>query len=216
MASSKSTRQETDLLTREDSNSSLADLDHELRAQQERLLELQKQQEEVERRKQRLESLNQQRMKVASGQKHLREKFSDALALLERSEFDLQRQAEYIESTQKEFAEHLERIEGIDPSAWDPEEIDEELTKSLRIIDVANADYEKFHPKLDVLSKKELGETTSNSVVNGMGSQEYDASGDMLFADDLPFVELVRRGFGLSFPLIVVLTLISLVYFFKP
>jgi len=174
------------------------DWSRELAEHQERLLALKRQQEEVETRKRELEELSRRRAELSTGQKSLREKFTRAITLLERAEYDTQRELETIRTTRANFKEHLEEIEGIDPKSWEPQEVDEQLTRSLSLIDHAQASYAQSKMKLEAFSGK-LGST---DVIDEEDEGELES-------DSPPFLELVRRGFAFSLPLLVLLAAIA-------
>lgn len=176
---------------------SIEDLNLELQEQQERLLHLKRQQEEVERRKRELEELNKRRAELAAGQKVLRERLTRAITVLERAEYESRKEIEQLQITRETFSEHLGQIESINPSNWPPESIDEELTKALSKVDHAQSIYNQSRAKIDALSGRDIDD--------GSLTDEDGAPVETQAGDDVPFAELVRRGFGLSLPLILML-----------
>jgi hypothetical protein len=177
-------------------------LARELAEQQERLLQLKRQQEEVEARKRELEDLSRRRLELTDGQKSMREKFSRALTVLERAEFDAQREIEQIRLTRESFAEHFEIIDAINPKEWEPHEVDDALTRALSKIDHAQAVYTQARARLDALSERDLDQA----------DDDYDENAD---PGDLPFSELLRRGFALTLPMIILLSVIAFLIFIK-
>lgn len=198
-----------DLLSRASSSASksIEDLNLELQEHQERLLQLKRQQEEVERRKRELEELNKRRSELASGQKLLRERLTRAITVLERAEYETRKEIEQLLITRETFTEQLAQIEAINPASWTPEAIDEELTKALSKVDQAQSIYNQFRAKIDALSGRDIED---GSVTDEDASQA--AAG---FGDDVPFTELVRRGFGLSLPLILMLGTLGILLLLK-
>jgi len=198
-----------DLLSRGSSsgNKSIEDLNLELQEQQERLLQLKRQQEEVERRKRELEELNKRRAELASGQKLLRERLTRAVTILERAEYESRKEIEQLQITRETFTEHLAHIEAINPANWTPDAIDEELTKALSKVDHAQSIYNQSRAKIDALSGRDIDD---GSVTDSDASQTEAG-----FGDDVPFSELVRRGFGLSLPLILMLGALGFILLLK-
>jgi flagellar biosynthesis regulator FlaF len=194
-----------DLLSRAEA-SSLDDLNHELREQQDRLLELKRQQDEIERRKRELEELNKKRNELSSGKKSMREKLARAITVLERAEYDTRREIEQIQLTRQSFADHLSQIENIDPSAWTPQNMDDELTRSLSQIDHARAVYNQSRAKIDALSGQDIESDDTRSSGSSESYNEEDSS------VEASFVELARRGFAFTLPLIIFLGILFLVY----
>lgn len=185
---------------------SIEDLSQELEEQQERLLQLKRQQQEVERRKRELEELNKRRAELAEGQKFLRERFTRAITVLERADYEARREIEQLQIIRSTFSQQLADIDAIQPAHWPPESIDEELTKALSKIDHAHTIYNESRAKIDALSGRDIED----------GSRTEAAAADQEDAETgLPFGELVRRGFGLTLPLILVLSALGLILLIK-
>ncbi|MDD5262093.1 MAG: hypothetical protein PHD76_09630 [Methylacidiphilales bacterium] len=198
-----------DLLSRV-ANRSLEDLSQELQEQQEKLLELKRQQEEIERRKRELEELNKKRVELSIGQKSMREKLTRAIAILENAEYDARKEIEQIQMTRQAFADHLATLDEIDPSRWTPDSIDDQLTKGLSQIDHARAVYTQARARIDALSGKDI------EGIEGDGSgADGESDGEYAESESVSFFELVRRGFALTLPLLLVLLILAFVIFHK-
>jgi flagellar biosynthesis regulator FlaF len=195
-----------DLLSRAEA-SSLEDLNHELREQQDRLLELKRQQDEIERRKRELEELNKKRNELSAGKKSMREKLARAITVLERAEYDTRREIEQIQLTRQSFTDHLSQIESIDPSQWTPQNMDDELTRSLSQIDHARSVYSQSRAKIDALSGQDI---ESDEIRSSSSSSDSDHEEES--SVDSSFLELARRGFAFTLPLIIFLAILFLVY----
>lgn len=207
--SSERDEHEPDLLNRRaseplrDDEQRVEDLARELAEQQERLLQLKRQQEEVEARKRELEDLSRRRTELSMGQKSMREKFSRALTQLERAEYETQKELEQIRMTRQTFKEHFDDIDTINPKEWEPDEADDELTRALSKIDHAQSVFTQAKARLDALGEADL---------DGLDSDGDDDGGD---SGDLPFTELVRRGFALTLPLLILLGVIAFLLFIR-
>jgi hypothetical protein len=194
---------EPDLLN----NSQEEDLTLELQQQQQRLVELKRQQEEVERRRRELEEIHRRREEFTEGRKAMHEKFNRAVLLLEREERDSRKEVEQLEMIRQQFEEHLALIDSINPQSWQPDSLQEELSKALNRIEDANMVYNKSRAKVDALSGVNLPGDGDDAGPNegGMGDGLAGAS----------FGELVRRGFALSLPIAVLLAILILVLLVK-
>ncbi len=191
--------QEPDLLNISPGNGSVEDLTRELAEHQERLLALKRQQDEVESRKRELEELSQRRTELTSGQKAIREKLTRAITLLERAEYDAQREIETIRNTRQSFKEHLSEVEDINPKEWEPEDIDENLTRSLSVIDHAQTSYSQAKLKLETISGR-LGNKEAIDDDDEDSESQYDSPS---------FFELLRRGLAFSLPLMILIAAIA-------
>lgn len=201
------TPEQPDLLGRTGSKS-MEDLNQELQEQQERLVDLRRQQEEVERRKNELEELNRRRQELSTGQKAMRERFTRAVTILERAEYEARKEIEQIQMTKETFTEHLAQIEAIQPGQWAPDNLDEELTKSLSKIDHAQSVYNQSRAKIDALSGRDIQDGSSTE-------EDADDNTSSGIDGEVSFTELVRRGFALTLPLLILLAVIALLVFFK-
>ena len=193
---------EPDLLSRV-SNRTLEDLSQELQEQQEKLLELKRQQEEIERRKRELEELNKKRVELSIGQKSMREKLTRAIAILENAEYDARKEIEQIQMTRQAFAEHLSTLDEIDPSKWSPDTMDDQLTRGLSQVDHARAVYTQARARIDALSGKDIEDADAGQGDNG------EEGSDSTESDTVSFFELLRRGFALTLPLLIVLLILA-------
>lgn len=194
-----------DLINR---NSAEEDLSLELQQHQQRLLDLKRQQEEVERRKLQLEELNQRRREVYDGQKTLKEKFNRSLTILERAEYEARKEVEQIQITRQQFAENLQEIESINPHTWNPEHLEDELTRALTRIDHARSVFTQSRAKIDALSERDIsGE--DESLADDSGAGAYDV------LNSASFGELVRRGFAFTLPLLVLLIVLTTLFLSK-
>jgi len=194
-----------DLINR---NSAEEDMSLELQQHQQRLLELKRQQEEVERRKVQLEELNQRRREVYDGQKTLKEKFNRSLTILERAEYEARKEVEQIQITRQQFAENLTEVEGINPHSWNPEHLEDELTRALTKIDHARSVFTQSRAKIDALSDRDIsGEEDSSNDENSAAS--YEILGSTTFG------EMVRRGFAFTLPLLVLLIILTVLFLSK-
>ncbi|MEM6885547.1 MAG: hypothetical protein AAF571_10985 [Verrucomicrobiota bacterium] len=198
-ASQNEQTEEQDLLNVSPSSGSVEDLTRELAEHQERLLALKRQQDEVETRKRELEELSERRAELTSGQKAIREKLTRAITLLERAEYDAQRDIETIRTTRQSFKEHLGEVEEINPKDWEPEEVDEQLTRSLSVIDHAQTSYSQSKLKLESIS----GRLGSKEAID-----DEDEDGEINY-DSPSFFELLRRGLAFSLPLMILITAIA-------
>lgn len=198
-ASKTDKTEEPDLLNISPSGGSVEDLTRELAEHQDRLMALKRQQDEVETRKRELEELSQRRGELTSGQKAIREKLTRSITLLERAEYDAQREIETIRTTRQSFKEHLGEVEEINPKDWEPEEVDEQLTRSLSVIDHAQTSFSQAKLKLESISGR-LGNKEA------IDEDEEESDGNF---DSPSFIELVRRGLAFSLPLMILLAAIA-------
>lgn len=177
------------------------DFEGQLADAQTQLEMLQAQRRELERQKMALEDLNQRKQEFLNGQLDLTEKFSNAVTSIERELFESKQEIEDLEQTRNAFANHLKRIESLNPEAWPKESLSNELEKALTILDKAEDEFEQ--------AAAYFADTRKNSLFGGpsAGMRGLRASSD--------FHTMFRNGFAFNLPVLVLGTLALLVYLIK-
>jgi hypothetical protein len=176
------------------------EINQKVQQAQTQLLELKRQQDEIERQKRELEELSRKQREFEEGRRDILEKLTRGLVVLERQEFEVKREAEQIQLIRETFGEHLKEVEQIKPQEWDAGELQAELTRALAIIDQAHAVHAQAKARLESLREEpEAGEA---------GDEESSLYGTKSFG------LLLREGFAYTLPLIVVIlfTLFILLY----
>src|SRR6267378_720589 len=116
-------------------------LDSQVQKAQEQLLQLKRQQEQIEKQKRELEELSRRQEELEHGRTEMTDKLTRSLVVLEREAYEVQRRLEQLRSARESFAQHLELIEAIDPSSWDPSALHKELSRALSTVDDARTEY---------------------------------------------------------------------------
>jgi hypothetical protein len=126
----------------------------ELRLQQARnaLIELRRQQEELERQKGDLEELRRRQDEYARGKSEMIEKLSRGLVLLERQQIESQRLVEQCVKTQESFREYAEQIHALHDDEWTSENLRAELSRALGVIENSRLEYNRAFTKLECLN----------------------------------------------------------------
>ncbi len=176
------------------SQGDVENLNQDLHETKEKLLALKQQMEEYERRERELEELKAKKHEVIHGQKAFRERFTRALAALERADFDTKRKLEQIQTTHQLFSEHLQNLEGMDPNGWSADEMEEQLTRALTQIEQARSIYSQFQSKLNLINHQEGDEELSEEEGSSMAGNDRDS-----------FMAWMLKGLAFTLPLIVAL-----------
>jgi hypothetical protein len=132
--------------------SARVELDHKLDAARDQLLQLRRQQEELERQKGDLEELRRKQEEYTRGRLEMIESMTRSLVTLEREEIEAQRKAELCAKTTLAFREYLDRLHGIDDQQWTSATVRSELSKALGLIDDARMEFNRARTKLDCLN----------------------------------------------------------------
>lgn len=167
-------------------------LDNQVQKAQEQLLSLKRQQEAIERQKRELEELSRRQEQLQAGKAEMVEKFTRALVVLERENYDAGKRVELLNAIHDSFHGHLELLDGINPKAWEGLDINKELTKALSAVDDARAEYSRSLPKISSAKETEGDDHVAASV----GYQtEYAPT------EQKDFVYWLKAGFAFTLPL---------------
>ena len=173
-----------------DSTSTANEINLKVQRVEEQLLDLKRQQEEIERQKKELDELSRKQHEFDEGRREIVEKLTRGLVLLEREEFEVNRELEQIKIVRDSFAEHLGQTENLNPADWSSEELPTELTKALARVDQAKAIYSQSRARLVALRQAEEdqgGEDIPSDLIPESGVP-YEKS----------FGAMVREGFAYS------------------
>lgn len=166
-----------------------------VKAASEELLQLKLRQEEIERTKQMLEIISQKQTRFALGKRDVLEKMNRAVISIERELYSTQKLIEELTTTQDSFARHVEVLKGLHAEQWQGGEVEEQLDRALAAIDDAEDDYIKSMRRLNSLRPVETEDPGQNRAAAAPLPESPAEVDDSMQA-------LVRRGFGLSLPLL--------------
>jgi hypothetical protein len=126
------------------SSSPLAeDFEGKLVAAQQQLEQLQAQQEFIEQQKQELEELNERKEEFLLGQNDISDRLATSLTAIDRELFEMRQEMEDLEQTRQCFADHQQKIDGINPQSWTRDELKSELNRAISLLDHAEDEYEE-------------------------------------------------------------------------
>src|SRR6266699_6773654 len=111
------------------------ELDSRVTATQQRLMELNRAQEELERERATLEEARRRRTEFQTGREEMLQSLTRGVGFLEESEFNARRDAEQMSRSLNELREALTKVQGIHEETWTQENCNVEVTRALTIID---------------------------------------------------------------------------------
>jgi len=176
-------------------------LDLQVQKAQEQLLSLKRQQDLIEKQKRELEELSRRQEQLNEGRETMIEKFTRALVILEREAFEARKRVEQLQEIHEAFGQHLEVLEGINPKAWDPSEMNRELSKALSAVDDARAEYARSLPRV--------------MPEEGGVPMLHDEEGYAMAAPEHDFTYWLKSGFAFTLPLLCLGILYLLVTLFN-
>jgi glucose-6-phosphate 1-dehydrogenase len=196
------TGDEGELIPQERERVSVDDLNLKVQQAEEVLLDLERRREQIERQKRQLEEIRRKQYEFEEGQRATLERMKRGLILLDQQEFELKREFEEVGLIRDSFANHLRLLEAIRPQAWDPMNLEDELTGALATIDQAKATYNQAQVRLEAVRRQ------SGSTEEPAASLE----GDEPSAAPSAFWSRVGAGFAYTLPLLIGLFLLLLIW----
>jgi hypothetical protein len=198
-AASASAAQSHRAPTREEVDSRVAEA-------QQKLAELKRAQEGLERERAALEETRRRQMEFQTGRQEMLQNLTRGVGLLEEAEFSARRDAEQMAKVIGDMRDALSKIEGFHEESWTNENFSQELTRALTTLENARMEWNAARLKFPVLSAP-VQEDAAAAPANRTPAQS-------LFATHT-FGELCRLGFALTWPLagIALLALTALLVF---
>ena len=178
--------------------------DRRLRDTQEELERIQQQREELERERQELEELTNRKRVFVSQQIELTERLTSALTLIDRELYQIRNEADDLEQCRVCFADHLEKVQKINPENWTRENLPEKLEKAGMAIDIAADEYDQAASHF---------ESTRAGAIFGRASKKVRVAARG--RDAVEFFSNLRNGFAFNLPLLVMGGVALVVYYLK-
>jgi hypothetical protein len=172
--------------TREEVDTRVADT-------QQKLLELKRAQEELERERSALEETRRRQMEFQTGRHEMVHNLTRGLGLLEEAEFTARRDAEQMAKTIADFRDVLSKIESVREETWTTETFSVELTRALTAIENGRMEWNSARLKFPILT----GEKPPSAAVE-------PSTADPLAAGNRSFGELCKLGLALTWPLALI------------
>jgi hypothetical protein len=170
------------------------ELDAKVNATYQRLAELKRAQEALERERSALEEARRRQAEFQNGRQEMIQNLTRGIGLLTESEFNARRDAEQMAKTLVDFRDALAKVQDINPDNWTQDNYNVELTRALTTIENARMEWNASRLKFTVLAGEE-GQT-------GAGPADAKKRG-ALPLQELGFMELGKVGLALSWPFIV-------------
>jgi hypothetical protein len=160
-----------------------------------KLAELKRAQQELERERGALEELRRRQLEFSTGRQEMAQNLTRGVGLLQEAEFNARRDAEQMAKTLAEMKEALSKIEAIHEESWTKDTLNVELTRALTVVENArmewNASRLKF-PVLDGAIAPIQGEPSTpgvNPIQEALQQQDY--------------AKLCKLGLYLTWPLAI-------------
>ena len=171
--------------TREEVDTRVADT-------QQKLLELKRAQEELERERTALEETRRRQMEFQTGRHEMIHNLTRGLGLLEEAEFTARRDAEQMAKTIADFRDVLSKIEAVREETWTTETFNVELTRALTAIENGRMEWNSARLKFPILTGEKPASAGEPSVP------------DALAAGERSFGQWCKLGLALTWPLVLI------------
>ena len=162
---------------------------------QQKLTELKRVQEELERERAALEETRRRQIEFQTGREELIQSLTRAVGLLEETEFGARRDAEQMAKALVDLREGLTKVQAIHEETWTKDNFSMELTRALTALENARMEYNAARLKFPVLSGKTAGETAGQPGINTRSPEPLSS---------YSFFELCRMGLALTWPLALI------------
>ena len=170
------------------------DVDRKVVEAQQKLAELRRAQDELERERAALEELRRRQTEFQTGRQEMIHNLTRGLGLLEEAEFNARRDAEQMVKTIGDFRDAVDKIQTIHDEIWTKENFSIELTRALTTIENARMEWNSARLKLPVLAGelKEKPETENAPLPAAFPLA------------NVSFGQLCRFGLAMTWPLVLV------------
>jgi hypothetical protein len=171
------------------------EVDRKVVEAQQKLAELKRAQEDLERERSALEELRRRQLEFQNGRQEMVHNLTRGLGLLEEAEFNTRRDAEQMIKIIADFRDALEKIQNVRDDGWTKENFQMELTRALTIVENARMEWNSARLKLPALE----GESAQKKSETESAPQQIISP----FAN-LSFRELCKIGLAMTWPLLIV------------
>jgi len=173
------------------------EVDRKVVEAQQKLAELKRAQDDLERERAALEELRRRQTEFQTGRQEMIHHLTRGLGLLEEAEFNARRDAEQMVKTVTDFRDALDKIQAIHDETWTKDNFSIELTRGLTTIENARMEWNAARLKFPILS----GETPASPETESAPAPAASPFASMSLG------ELCKIGFAMTWPLALVAVL---------
>lgn len=179
------------------SSPSRAEIDARVEAARQQMLELRRQQDDLEREQKELEDLRRREEEFEIGKSEMLEELGRAVASIEKEEYELNKQSSALAEFRQSFQEHIVKLQEIRESEWRGDEVKARLAKAVATVESSRAELNRGRAQLAFLGEGPV-RLEADAALRGTSSEAAGGvSGAFNFALEL------QRGFARSLPLLI-------------
>ncbi|HKQ36523.1 MAG TPA: hypothetical protein VJ063_00515 [Verrucomicrobiae bacterium] len=157
-----------------------------------KLAELKRTQQELERERASLEDVRRRQVEFTTGRQEMIQSLTRGVGLLEEAEFAARRDAEQMAKALTGLREALEKVQALREEDWKRENLNMELTRALTTVENARMEWNSARLKFEILNGCRAEETASGLE---SGATMAEALSEKSYA------ELCKLGLALTWPL---------------
>ncbi len=180
------------------------EINQQVTAAQQALVELKQKQEELERERSQLEEARRRRLEFEQGREEMLAHLTRGIGLLEESEQNARRDAEQMSRTLVDLRSALEKVKSLHEESWTAETYATELTRALTSLENARMEWNSAQMKWTVLSGRNPNSPGTAPVTPGENAP-------LPLGHGRTPAELARLGLALTWPVAVAVLLSGLV-----
>ena len=181
------------------------DLEHQVAVSAQELDRLRMRQEELERERRELEELRQKQSDYLSARRDLTDRLNKSLVMMEKEQVRAEGLVELLATNRDRFKSMQAEIEDIGEETWPDDQVRDELTKALALLDECRLEYNTGIAKIDTAMPD--GRTSG-------GAQSVMLQGPVAGRiGRLPFGYWFKAGLAASLPLLLVIIGLAILYY---
>jgi hypothetical protein len=169
---------------------------------QQEIEKLRRAQEELERKKGALEETRRRRIEWETSKKELIHGLTRALGLLEKAEFNARQEAEQMAKALTGLRDALSKVQSINEESWTKDNFEIELTRALSVVENARQEWNSARLKFPIIDAPTEKEQAPQQLIQS-GIKIPD------------FYELLKIGFAINFPLVIIILIAIIVILLK-
>ena len=170
------------------------ELDARVGDAQQKIAELKRAQEELERERAALEEARRRQLEFQTGREEMTQHLVRGIGLLEEAELAARSEGEQMARTLAELRDALGKVQGIQPDGWTKENVKVELTRALTTLENSRMEWNSARIKWPLLTSAVGDAVARNSATTG---------GPTSPLADKSFLQLCRLGLALTWPVLV-------------
>ena len=170
---------------------------------QNKLAELKRVQQELERERADLEETRRRQAEFTRGRQEMEQHLTRGVGLLEEAEFAARRDAEQMSKSLADLREALLKIQGIHEETWTKDNLNAELTRALTAVENARMEWNSARLKFPVLSGATAPPTENPPAAPAQSLENV--------LQQKSYAELCKLGLALTWPIVLVAVAIFLV-----